>query len=235
MRMATGIRQSARTVQTWLPMTGIRVLARLFFRFRIEVSGREEIPPREALLIAAGPHRNWIDAFLILYAMPNQPRVVFLGSEAAGNRWWKRIILWLAGSFEPVSTTSALNREALDASLRVLARGDCLALFPEGWEHFNEPLREVGEFRRGSAFIAQHSGRRVLPVALAGNRPLWRGKTLRVNIAAPLPPPPANASKAEQQAWSEQLRATLQALQPPDPPTIPLAERRWTWLTTLLN
>lgn len=235
MRLASSLRQWARAAQTWLPMSGIRALARGLFRFHVEVSGREHIPPQEALLVAAGPHRNWIDAFLILYAMPNQPRVVFLGSEAAGNLWWKRLVLWLTGSYEPVSTTSALNRGALEASLRVLARGDRLAIFPEGWEHFDDPVREVGELHRGAAFIAQRSGQRVLPLALAGNRPLWRGKTLRVTIGPPLPPPPANASKAEQHAWSAQLRATLQALQPPEPPTIPLAQRRWTWLTTLLN
>ena len=85
------------------------------------------------------------------------------------------------------------------------------------------------------AFIAQQSGRRVLPVALAGSKPLWRGKTLRVQIGPPLAPPPPTAGKREQQAWSDELRAALQTLLPAEPPEIPLAQRRWTWLTDWLN
>jgi hypothetical protein len=75
----------------------------------------------------------------------------------------------------------------------------------------------------------------VLPVAIAGSKPLWRGKTLRLHIGAPLAPPPAEAEKGTQQAWSDELHATLQALLPPDPPEIPESRRRWTWLTDWLN
>ncbi|MFT4037431.1 MAG: lysophospholipid acyltransferase family protein [Thermomicrobiales bacterium] len=224
-----------RAVQTWLAMTGIRLIARHLFRFRIEVSGREHVPRGEPLLVAGGPHRNWIDGFLLLYAMPNQPRIVFLGSENAQRMWWRRLILWLTGAFEPVSTTSALNREALEAGLGVLARGDRLGIFPEGWDHMDGPTREIGELRRGVAYLAQHSGRRVLPVSLAGSRPLWRGATLRVQIGTPIAPPPRWACKAEQHTWTESLRATLLAQQPPDLPVLPAAERVWSWLTTWLN
>ncbi len=96
-------------------------------------------------------------------------------------------------------------------------------------------MREIGPFRRGLAFVAQQSGRCVLPVALAGSKPLWRGKTLRVGIGTPLHPPPLDAGKAAQQAWSDMLRATLQDLIPAEPPEIPLEQRRWLWLTDLFN
>ena len=165
----------------------------------------------------------------------SQPRVVFLASENVSDRWWKRLLVRLAGGFEPVSTTSALNRDALQAALLVLARGDRLGIFPEGWDHLEGPLREIGPFRRGLAFVAQQSGRCVLPVALAGSKPLWRGKTLRVRIGIPLDPPPLNAGKVAQQTWSDRLRATLQELIPPEPPEIPLERRRWPWLTDLFN
>lgn len=222
-------------LQARLVTGGVRFIGSRIFGLRIEVSGLEHVPAGEPLIVAGGPHRNWIDGFLLIYALPARPRIVFLGSEHAQSSWWKRAVLWLVGSFEPVSTTSALNRDALEASLRVLARGDRLGIFPEGWDHLEDPMREVGELRRGVAFIAQHAGRRVLPVALAGSKPLWRGKTLRVRIGEPLPPPPASANKVEQQAWSDELRATLQALIPPDPPIVPVTQRHWTWLTDWLN
>ena len=214
---------------------GVRFIATRIFGLRIEVSGREHIPPGEPLIVAGGPHRNWIDGFLLIVAMPPEPRLTFLASEAADDLWWRGLIVKMTGGFEPVSTTSALNREALDAAQRVLARGDRLGIFPEGWDHLQAEQREIGELRRGVAFIAQQSERRVLPVALAGAKPLWRGKTLRVQIGAPLAPPAATARRAEQESWSDELRATLQTLLPPEPPEIPITQRRWTWLTDWLN
>jgi 1-acyl-sn-glycerol-3-phosphate acyltransferase len=230
-RLAIGMRRT----QSRFATGAVRAIARWVFRFRIEISGLERVPPGEPLIVAGAPHRNWIDGFLLLIALPAEPRIVFLASENAADRWWRRLALWLVGRFEPVSTTSALNRDALEAGLRVLARGDRLGIFPEGWDHLSGPMREVGEPRRGVAFLARQSGCRVLPVALAGSKPLWRGKTLRVQIGAPLAPPSPEANKREQQRWSAALRATLQALLPPEPPEIPVAQRRWTWLTTWLD
>jgi 1-acyl-sn-glycerol-3-phosphate acyltransferase len=224
----------ARAVQTWIAMTGIRLVARYAFRLRVEVTGRQHIPRGESMIVVGGPHRNWIDGFLMLYVMPNLPRVVFLGSENA-QRGWRRMALWLTGAFQPVSTTSALNRDALEEGLRVLERGERLGVFPEGWDHMRDPAREIGDLRRGVAFMAQHSQCRVLPIAFAGTTELWRGKTLHVQIGAPVAPPPPGSSKATQLTWSEALRATLQAQQPPEPPTVPLHEREWPWLTTWLD
>ncbi|HEX2282514.1 MAG TPA: lysophospholipid acyltransferase family protein [Thermomicrobiales bacterium] len=214
---------------------GVRFIGTRLFGFRIEGSGRENVPAGQPLIVAGGPHRNWVDGFLLLVALPPQPRVVFLASENVSDRWWKQVLVRLAGGFEPVLTKSVLNRDALEAALLVLARGDRLGIFPEGWHHLEGPMREIGPFRRGLAFVAQQSGRCVLPVALAGGKPLWRGKTLRVRIGPPLDPPPMDAGKAAQQIWSDELRTTLQELIPPEPPEIPLERRRWPWLTDLFN
>ncbi len=224
-----------RTFQAHFTVGGVRFIGTRIFGFRVEVSGRENVPAGEPLIVAGGPHRNWVDGFLLLVALPPEPRVTFLASENVSDRWWRRALVRLAGGFEPVSTQSTLNREALDAALRVLKRGDRLGIFPEGWDHLEDPMRQIGDFRRGLAFIAQQSGRRVLPVALAGSKPLWRGKTLRVRIGTPLDPPPMDAGKVAQQTWSDGLRTTLQELIPPEPPEIPLEQRRWTWLTEIFN
>ena len=224
-----------KTFQAHFTTGGVRFIGTRIFGFRIEVSGRENVPAGEPLIVAGGPHRNWVDGFLLLVALPPEPRVVFLASENVSDRWWRRALVRLAGGFESVSTASTLNREALDAALGVLKRGDRLGIFPEGWHYLDSPMRQIGDFRRGLAFIAQQSGRRVLPVALAGGKPLWRGKTLRVAIGTPLDPPPLDAGKAVQQTWSDELRATMQDLIPPEPREIPLQQRRWPWLTDLFN
>jgi 1-acyl-sn-glycerol-3-phosphate acyltransferase len=224
-----------RAFQAHFTTSGVRFIGTRLLGFTIEVSGREHVPAGEPLIVAGGPHRNWVDGFLLLVALPPTPRVMFLGSEHVADQLWKRILVFVAGGFEPVSATSALNREALETALGVLARGERLGIFPEGWNHLDDPMREIGDFRRGLAFIAQQSGRRVLPVALAGSKPLWRGKTLRVCIGLPLDPPPPDAGKAAQQDWSDGLRATLQELIPPEPPELPLQQRRWPWLTDLFN
>ena len=221
--------------QAHFTTSGVRFIGTRLFGFRIEVSGREHVPAGQPLIVAGGPHRNWVDGFLLLVALPPQPRVVFLASENVSNRWWKRVLVRLAGGFQSVSTTSTLNREALEAALLVLARGDRLGIFPEGWDHLEGPLREIGPLRRGLAFVAQQSRRCVLPVSLAGSKPLWRGKTLRVRIGPPLDPPPMNAGKVAQQTWSDTLRASLPVLIPPETPEIPLERRRWPWLTDLFN
>ncbi len=213
----------------------VRLIGEGLFGLRIEVSGAEHVPAGEPLIVAAGPHRNWVDGFLLMIALPALPRLTFLASENVSDRLWKRLVVFVAGGFEPVSFTSAVNREALAAAQEVLGRGDRLGIFPEGWDHLADPMREIGAFRRGVAFIAQQSGRRVLPVALAGAKPLWRGKTLRVRIGASLGPPLADADRAVQQAWSDELGATLQELIPPEPPEIPVGQRRWPWLTDLFN
>ena len=213
----------------------VTLIGKGLFGFRIEVSGREHVPRGEPLIVAGGPHRNWVDGFLLMIALPALPRLTFLASENVSDRLWKRIVVFVAGGFEAVSFTSAVNREALAAAQGVLRRGDRLGIFPEGWDHLEGSMREIGAFRRGIAFIAQQSGRRVLPVALAGAKPLWRGKTLRVRIGPPIDPPPPGANRAAQQAWSDELRATLERLIPPEPPEIPVEQRRWPWLTDLFN
>lgn len=222
-------------LQAHLVTGGVRFIGRRVFGFRIEVSGLEHVPAGEPLIVAGAPHRNWVDGFLLIIALPAEPRLVFLVSENAFRLWWRRAVIRLVGGVEPVSTRSALNRDALQASLRVLARGDRLAILPEGWHHLEDSPREIGELRRGVAFIAQQSGRRVLPVAIAGSKPLYRGKTLRLHIGDPLAPPPTEAERGAQQAWSDDLRDTLQSLLPPDPPELPVTKRHWTWLTNWLN
>ncbi|MCD6031389.1 MAG: hypothetical protein K0S78_3563, partial [Thermomicrobiales bacterium] len=84
---------------TWLV---VNLIGRGLFGFRIEVRGREHVPAGEPLIVAGGPHRNWVDGFLLMLALPALPRLTFLASENVSDRLWKRILVFIAGGFEAV-------------------------------------------------------------------------------------------------------------------------------------
>jgi 1-acyl-sn-glycerol-3-phosphate acyltransferase len=132
----------------------------------------------------------------------------------------------------PVSTSGHLNRDGLELALGILERGNRVGIFPEGWG--SKPDPEIMPLKRGVAFISQHSGRRVLPVALAGTTDLWRGKTLRVRIAPPLDALVPAASRHEEQTFVDTLRVVLQDAVPPQPPEPTDGRKPWRWLTRVL-
>jgi 1-acyl-sn-glycerol-3-phosphate acyltransferase len=215
----------ARRIRLWLTLVGKGLL-----RFNIEVEGLELVPRGESLVIAAAPHRNWIDPFLILQILPPLPRTYFLAAaDTTGNRWWKRILIDLAGGMVPVATRGQLNRDGLQLALAILQRGNRVGIFPEGWGPKPDP--EILPLKRGVAFISQHSGCRVLPVALAGTSDLWRGKTLRVRIAPPVDALPPGANRHEEQTYVDSLRAVLHDVLPAEPAEPPDGKKPWRWLT----
>jgi 1-acyl-sn-glycerol-3-phosphate acyltransferase len=218
----------ARRIKLWLALVGQGLL-----RFKIEVEGLEHMPRGEPLIIAAAPHRNWVDPLLLLTVLPPLPRTYFLAAVGLpGDRWWKRLVLTIAGGMVPVATTGQLNREGLALALAILSHGNRVGIFPEGWG--SKPDPEVMPLKRGVAFLSEHSGRRVLPVALAGTSELWRGKTLRVCIAPPLPALEPGADRQAEQAYVDRLRAVLQEVAPASPPEPPDGQKRWSWLTRLV-
>jgi 1-acyl-sn-glycerol-3-phosphate acyltransferase len=218
----------ARRIRLWLALVGKGLL-----RFNVEVEGLEHVPAGEPLIVAAAPHRNWIDPFLLLLALPALPRLYFIAAaDTAGARWWKRLLVEIAGGMVPVRTGGQLNREGLALSLAILERGNRVGIFPEGWGE--KPTPDILPLKRGVAFLSEHSGRRVLPVGLAGTLELWRGCTLRVRIAPPLPPLTAGADRTAEQAFVERLREVLVAITPTPPPAPPSGRKPWRWLTRLI-
>src|SRR5215211_8883305 len=217
----------ARRIKLWLALVRKGLL-----RLNIDVQGLELVPRGEPLIVAAAPHRNWIDPFLILQALPPLPRTYFLAADTPGNRWWKRILINLAGGMVPVSTKGQFNRDGLALALGILQHGNRVGIFPEGWG--SKPDPEIMPLKRGVAFISQHSGCRVLPVALAGTTDLWRGKTLRIRIAPPLDALAPGASRHDEQTYVDTLRTVLQNAVPRPPPEPPDGKKPWRWLTRAL-
>ena len=218
----------ARRIKLWLALVGKGLL-----RLNIEVQGLELVPRGEPLIVAAAPHRSWVDPFLILTVLPPLPRTYFLAAaDTTGNRWWKRILIDIAGGMVPVATRGQLNRGGLELTLAILERSNRVGIFPEGWGL--KPDTEILPLKRGVAFISEHSGCRVLPVALSGTTDLWRGKTLRVRIAPPLDALSAGSNRDEEQTFVDNLLAILQDTVPLEPPEPPDGKKPWRWLTRAL-
>lgn len=211
-------------------------IIRQLFRFGIDVAGLEHVPHDESLIVAAAPHRNWIDPFLVLLVLPRRPRIYYLGSrEAVFNTWWKRLVVGAFGGVVPVSSVGGLNREALETAVSILHSGATLGIFPEGWGHMADPPDQLAEIKRGVGWLAARTDRRILPVALAGTQSLWRGKTLRVRIGPPIAPPPVGSGRTEEKETALELERALRDLMPAQPPSLEPPRRRWAWLTTLLD
>jgi 1-acyl-sn-glycerol-3-phosphate acyltransferase len=218
----------ARRIKLWLTL-----VSKWPLRFNIEVSGLGNVPAGEPLIVAAAPHRNWIDPFLILAAMPALPRLFFIAAEdTAGQRWWKRLLVNIAGGMVPVTSRGGLNREGLALALAILESGNSVGIFPEGWGP--KPDLDIMPLKRGVAFLSEHSGRRVLPVAVSGTLDYGRGATLRVEIAPPLPALPPGSDRNAEQAFVDRLQDVLVASVPPQPPKPADGRKPWRWLTHLM-
>lgn len=129
---------------------GLRAAVRAFFR-KVEVTGRESIPPAGGGLIVSWHPNGLVDPGLVLTQFPRQ--VVF-GARHGLFAW--PVLGWLlrrlgtvpiyramdAGRGDPDARRRA-NEKSLDALANEVARGSFSALFPEGISHDAPHLAEL--------------------------------------------------------------------------------------------
>jgi len=166
----------------------VRLLARFvlfgLFRFQVETSGRELLPRGGYLLVGAA-HRGWMDPFLVLHALPLQPRAWFLGSgPSTFTSRWREAFVRRIGGLLPV-WRGGLGVEAHVASARaVVGAGGVFVQMPEGT--VSGPAGRIGPFRPGAALIALRTGATIVPFAMAGTEELYIGKRMASRILAPV-------------------------------------------------
>jgi 1-acyl-sn-glycerol-3-phosphate acyltransferase len=217
-------------------------------RFRVRGEGREVVPDGPFLVVAAA-HRGWMDPFLVMHALPLEPRVWFLGSgPSAFDRRWKEWLLHRIGGMLPVWRGGVGIDQHVAAARAVLDAGGVLATMPEGG--IAGPPGRIAAFRVGSALIALRTGATILPIALAGSETLYLGRRLATRILPPTTAQallgdgwdgrlPAVGSRAEldlatrlSARLAEQLGPAVEAIHPwtVDPPSRPRRLRVLTWL-----
>jgi glycerol-3-phosphate dehydrogenase (NAD(P)+) len=141
----------------------------LYLRMRRQ--GREHIPA-DGPIIFASNHRSFLDPFLIA-CLVRRPvyyvakRELFAHPVVAG-------ILSALGAF-PIDRGQGDER-AMATARAILARGDCVVIFPEGTRVRPGGL---GRPRRGVGRLALQTGAPVVPVAVIGTEEVRRGVVFR--------------------------------------------------------
>jgi 1-acyl-sn-glycerol-3-phosphate acyltransferase len=241
--------ESRASLLYWL----MRLLARaiLFgaFRFRIRTEGREHLPPGGYLLVGAA-HRGWMDPFVVLHALPPEPRAWFLGSAPSTfTSRWREWLVRRIGGLLPV-WRGGIGIDTHVASARaVLANGGVFVQMPEGT--VSGPPGRLSHFRTGWALIALRTRAPIVPFAIAGTDELYLGRRMASRILPPTSvedllglegsmPPIAEGSRQEldtarrlSEALADRLGPVVEDLHAwtLDPPERPRRlRRRLTWL-----
>ncbi len=161
----------------------VRFLLFVVFRFRIQTSGQELLPRGGYLLIGAA-HRGWMDPFLVIHALPVQPRAWFLGSgPSTFTARWREVLIRRLGGLLPV-WRGGVGIDAHVASARaVITKGGVFAQMPEGT--VSGPPGTLLPFRPGAALIALRTGAPIVPLAMAGTEELYVGRRMASRVLAP--------------------------------------------------
>lgn len=176
-----------------------RVVLFGIFRFKVEVEGRELLPRTGGYTVVAAAHRGWMDPFVVLHALPLEPRVWFLGSgpSAFGPRW-REALLHRIGGLMPVWRGGVGIDKHVAAARAVLGNGAVFAQMPEGT--VSGPPGRIGPFRVGAALIALRTGVPIVLLAMAGTEELYVGRRMDARIL-----PPTTVGELLGDAWDGRL------------------------------
>ncbi|MFC5848412.1 lysophospholipid acyltransferase family protein [Deinococcus petrolearius] len=130
---------------------------------RVEVHGREHVPPPGTPLVVAAKHVTGLDPFLVARALPPGRFLQFMAKKELFGPVVGPIIS-AGGSFPVDRETNDVG--AIRASLRILARGGTVGIFPQG-------TRGGQELHGGVALIAAKGRAPILPVGLCRQGRRW--------------------------------------------------------------
>lgn len=232
----------------------LRLVARfvcfVLLRFRIRTSGQERLPTGGGYLLVAAAHRGWMDPFVVMHAIPAEPRCWFLGSgPSTFTARWREFLIKRLGGLLPVWRGGVGIDQHVASARAVIANGGVFAQMPEGT--VSGPPGRLGALRTGWAIIALRTDAPIVPLAMAGTEELYLGRRMASQVLEPttarilagLPPdaafpePGSREELALARVMTDRLAAILgpvvEALHPwtVDPPDHPRRlRRRLTWL-----
>ena len=186
----------------------VRIVVGVFFR--VEVTGRENVPEGGCLVVSN--HLSWTDTAFILYALPRKPWLHTMANESTVfNTPFKRWLMPRLAVFPIRRNRGMLDEEAVNGVYNLLNSGKRVLIFPEGAYGKDGELRPLKD---GVGYFALNSGKPLLPVLLAGTGRLRPFSRVRVDIGVPfIPDPPLLLSVKERvQATVASVRSALARL-----------------------
>ena len=122
-----------------------------------------------------------MDPFVVMHALPTQPRAWFLGSAPSTftSRWREGLIHRLGGLL-PVWRGGIGIDQHVASARAVIANGAVFAQMPEGT--VSGPPGRIGQFRTGWAVIALRVDAPIVPLAIAGTEELYLGHRIASQI-----------------------------------------------------
>jgi 1-acyl-sn-glycerol-3-phosphate acyltransferase len=194
----------------------VRIFMQPFFHvyFRMRRTGMAHIPKTGPVIFAAN-HRSFLDPFVI--GMLTRRPVYYVAKRELFENPVQAWLLNRLGAF-PVERGEG-DEQSMSTARAILARGDCVVIFPEGTRIRQGPLRSP---KRGVGRLALETGAPIVPVAVLGTERVRRGALIRpcrvrVRCGAPLSfprvdrPSPSLATAVTQRVW-------------------PCVELQWLWL-----
>lgn len=149
-------------------------------RFRIETAGREHLPSSGYFLVGAA-HRGWMDPFVVIHALPTEPRAWFLGSgPSTFTAPWREVLIRRLGGLLPVWRGGVGIDKHVESARAVVGNGAVFVQMPEGT--VSGPAGRIGPFRPGAMLIALRTGAPIVPFAMAGTEELYMGRRMASRI-----------------------------------------------------
>lgn len=181
---------------------------------RLQVVGKENIPPSGPFILV-GNHQSYLDPIIVQIAC-RRPLHAFTKSTQFSGRFMG----WALPRINAIPTRRyRIDPQVVRSALRVLARGECVGIYPEGERSWDATLQP---FRRGTIRLILKAGVPVVPCGLAGSYdvlPRWSGKILRRDVRLEFGVPllwPAMDRRSEREAAlpeaTERLRTALASL-----------------------
>jgi 1-acyl-sn-glycerol-3-phosphate acyltransferase len=169
-----------------------RLLVRIFFR-SVELEGGDNLPGHGPVVVVANHTNGLVDGLLLMAALGRYPR--FLGKSTLFRIPPLWPFLKFAGVIPVVRASDgdagARNASAFGTCREILARGDVVALFPEGISHDElslQPLRTgAARIALDAAFEGGLEDVQTLPVGLTYDaKARFRSRAL-VHVGKPAP------------------------------------------------
>jgi len=161
--------RGANPIVYWISRAFVQPFAHLYFR--LSRIGMEHIP-KSGPIIFASNHRSFLDPFVIALLI-RRPMYYVAKKELFRNRLYAWFLNSL-GAF-PVDRGAA-DGDMLQTAKAILARGDCVLIFPEGTRTRPGAL---GRPKRGVGRLVLETGAPVVPVAAIGTEAVRRGWRIR--------------------------------------------------------